>query len=73
MAELRVGECAEVETILLEEGMGRRVRELGLQEGAVVTCVGESPLGDPHAYQVGRTVLALRQQDARSVRVRAVA
>ena len=47
----------------------RRLQELGFVPGAQVECVGTSPLGDPRAYQLRGTVIALRRRDARPVRV----
>ncbi len=45
----------------------RRLQELGMIPGTWVECVGKSPLGDPKAYLVRGTVLALRRQDAEQI------
>ena len=48
---------------------GDALRELGLLPGTRVECILESPLGDPRAYRIRGCVLALRRQDAASVRL----
>ena len=40
---------------------------MGLVTGSIVRCLGRSPLGDPAAYDVCGAVLALRDDDARSI------
>lgn len=65
MSELRVGESAEVLKISTASGLRRRLQDMGLIKGTVVTCVGKSPLGDPCAYRIRRTIVALRKEDTR--------
>lgn len=64
MSRMRVGEWGKVLGMEHEPELERRLRELGLCEGAELCCVGESPLGDPRAYRVSGAVIALRQRDA---------
>ncbi len=47
----------------------RRLRDMGLVEGAELTRVGSSPLGDPSAYLVRGAVLAIRRRDAAQITV----
>jgi DtxR family Mn-dependent transcriptional regulator len=47
----------------------RRLLDLGFVPGTVVTVDMISPLGDPRAYRVRGTVVALRQDQARWIRV----
>ena len=69
LRELSVGETARVTELRQWGAMGRRLRELGFLEGESVTCVGVSPLGDPHAYRICGAVIALRNCDAARVEV----
>lgn len=48
------------------------MQDLGLIDGTPVWCVGRSPLGDPSAYMIRQTVIALRREDARQIHVREV-
>ena len=49
----------------------RRLMDLGLLPGAEVRVDMTSPLGDPTAYVVRGTLVALRRSQARAVHVRA--
>lgn len=53
------------------EGCRLRLRllDLGFVPGTLVKCTGRSPLGDPCAYLVRRTVIALRKADASQVNI----
>lgn len=73
MADLSPGEKAVVTGICMNTDMRRRLQDMGLIEGTLVECVGISPLGDPCAYLIRRTVIALRREDASQVTVRLVA
>jgi len=48
-------------------GMGRRLTDLGFVPGETVRCLMRSAGGDPAAYWVRGTVIALRRQDARGL------
>lgn len=50
----------------------RRLRDLGLVKGTKVKCVLKSPLGDPAAYRVRGSVVAIRKEDASLIGVKAV-
>lgn len=66
---------AEGETALLchiEKGhpLCERLLDLGWTENTPVRCVRVSPLGDPVAYSVRGSVIALRRSDGRGIFVR---
>ena len=67
--QLTVGECSTVKQIASSSDMRRRLRDIGLIEGTTVECVGKSPFGDPSAYFLRGTVIALRTRDARLILV----
>ena len=46
---------------------GRRLSELGFLPGSEIACLLVSPLGDPRAYQICDTLIALRGRDARHI------
>ena len=66
LAALSSGSYGLVEGLAVGGAMGCRLRDLGFLPGAL----GKSPLGDPCAYRVRGTVIALRRRDAALVRVR---
>ena len=49
--------------------MARRLAQLGLLPGTQITCELISPAGDPAAYRVRGTLIALRRADAGAVTV----
>ena len=71
LSELRPGERARVRALKLEGSLRRRLRDLGLVEGAELRCLGRSPLGDPSAYALCGAVLALRRADCSRIEVEA--
>lgn len=59
-----------VTDILPECALSRRLLDLGFAEGASVKCLFRSMFGDPTAYGICGTVIALRAEDSASVLVR---
>ncbi|MBR5524051.1 MAG: ferrous iron transport protein A [Clostridia bacterium] len=72
LCDLSPGAYALVERLDTLGQMRRRLLDLGLTPGAPVCCVGSSPGGDPAAYRVRQTILALRRADAATIWVRPV-
>ncbi len=70
MSKLRPGQSGTVLKIVKDTG--RRLQDLGLIKGSVVKCLFRSPLGDPTAYLVCGTTVALRSEDAALVKLDAV-
>ena len=66
---LRPGQQARICALELGGGMRRRLRDMGMIEGALVSCLGVSPGGDPKAYLLRGTALALRAVDSGRIRV----
>ena len=67
LAGLDLGQGGRVASVEAEGDMRRRLLDLGLIPGTRVTCQGRSPAGDPAAYLVRGTVVALRARDAAAV------
>ena len=74
MSELRPGEEAEVVALDPElQGLTRRrLLDLGLTRGARVQAVLTNSFGDPVAYRVRGTMIALRREQTRHIWVRPV-
>ncbi|MCS6859027.1 MAG: ferrous iron transport protein A [Abditibacteriales bacterium] len=72
LAALRPGERGVVQTLHCTGLTRRRLLDLGLVPGTEVEAVMVSPNGDPIAYQVRGTLLALRREDAASIEIRRV-
>lgn len=68
--ELKTGDRAYIIEIHLEETIRRRLWDLGLVNGAIIEKRGESPLGDPAAFIIKNTVLAIRKKDGKKILVK---
>ncbi len=68
--EMEAGQGGVIALLFGEDAMARRLADLGFTEGASVDCLYKSPAGDPAAYRVRGTVIALRREDAARVEVR---
>ncbi len=67
LKQLLSGEKAVIVTLNIDGVMRRRLLDLGFIKGALVTCVRRSPLGDPVAFEVSNTVIALRERESKKI------
>lgn len=70
LAELREGEQAILESLHMEEGIARRLMELGFLPGQVIAAARSAPGGDPRVFRVDGSEVALRRETARQLQVR---
>ncbi|WP_199883902.1 FeoA family protein [Anaerosinus massiliensis] len=70
LTQLEIGQTCHVNTIELTGLLKRRVLDLGLVPGTLVKCVRRSPSGNPVAYHVRGTTIALRNEDADFIKVK---
>lgn len=66
---LNPGDTALILGIDEKSGMKRRLMDLGFTPKTEVKCTGVSPLGDPKAFLVKNTVIALRKNDSKFVHI----
>jgi len=66
---LAPGQAAAITAVPKEGGMARRLTDLGFLRGERVACIMKSPLGDPCAYRIRGTLIALRKTDAKMIAV----
>lgn len=69
LSDLSPGESARVTALGAAPRMRRRLLDLGFTSGATARCLFAAPSGDPCAYWVRGASIALRREDAASVRV----
>jgi ferrous iron transport protein A len=67
LTEVAVGEKIKITQILLEGVLRRRVFDLGFIPGTNVVVLQKSPLGDPTAFCVRNTTIALRKEEAQKI------
>lgn len=61
---LMPGEKGIIESINTSGALRRRLLDMGLIKGTEVSCLFKSFYGDPKAYRVRGTVIALRNSDS---------
>jgi ferrous iron transport protein A len=66
---LKFGESARVVAVRCQGFLRTRLADLGLLPGTVIERVINSPLGDPVAYRVRGSVIAIRREDASLIEV----
>ena len=66
---LKAGEKACVYALTSDEGIRRRLQDIGIVNGTKIECIGKSPLGDPTAYLIRGAVIALRSEDSSKILV----
>ncbi len=64
---LREGESGRVIRLESKGALRRRLQDIGIIDGTVIKCVITSPFGDPKAYLVRDTVIALRNADSKKI------
>ena len=67
LSSLPCGQSAVISAVGGTGAMFDRLQELGFTPGALVTCLFSSAFGDPRAYLIRDTVIALRAADALQV------
>ena len=68
--KLEENETALVLKIQTDSDIKRRLWDLGVIENAKITRLGSSPLGDPVAFMVKNTVIALRLVNCKQITVK---
>jgi len=58
------GNVIKITSLNLDGVMRRRLLDLGFVTGAIVEVVRKSPLGDPIAFRVSQTTIALRKEES---------
>ncbi len=67
LSKLPLGQQGIVRELRSNSRARRRLLDLGLVVDTIVEAVCQSPSGDPKAYQIRGTVIALRAEEAASV------
>lgn len=61
------GNLIKITSLKLEGVMRRRLLDLGFVHGAIVEVIRKSPLGDPIAFRVSQTMIALRKEESSKI------
>ena len=69
LLNLKIGEKGVVLNVEAEKTLKQRLRDIGFIKGTEVLVLHRSPSGDPIAYKLKNTVIALRNIDAKNIMV----
>ena len=69
MSELTEGESGIIKSIEHVCNMRRRLIDIGFSVGEQVTLLSRAPLGEPSAFYIKGSVIALRRGDAKLITV----
>lgn len=58
-----------IKDINCEDGIKRRLLDLGLVNGTIIKPVLVSPSKDPRAFEVRNTIIAIRKKDAHNIKI----
>ncbi len=61
-----------ISDVLLDEHTKKRMYDLGIIENSIIESLYKSPFGDPVAYLVKETIIAIRNSDAEKIIVRRI-
>lgn len=64
---LPIGCTGKVMSLMDYEKNKRRLLDLGFTKGATITSLFTSPAGDPTAYLIRGTIVAIRDEDAKNI------
>ncbi len=69
ISELTEGESGIIKSIEHKGNMRRRLIDIGFNVGERVTLLTRAPLGEPSAFYIKGSVIALRRDDAKLITV----
>lgn len=64
---LRPGEKGRIRELHLQQDMNQRLQDMGFTKGSRVECVYKAPFGDPSAYFIKGTLIAVRAAEAEKI------
>ncbi|MGD8564826.1 MAG: FeoA family protein [Candidatus Bathyarchaeota archaeon] len=67
---MKIGQRAKIVRLLVKGLIRRRLLDLGLLPGTEIKTIMRSPLGDPVAYDIRGSLLALRSKDSSKIIVK---
>lgn len=71
LSNLKKGEVAKIHSISDSLSIKRRLLDIGFTKSSEVLCLFKSPFQGPVAYKIKNTVVALREEDAKYIKVEA--
>ena len=70
LSQLQVNENGNIDKIECDEGIKRRLLDMGLVKGTNIVPILVSPSEDPRAFLVRGTIIAIRKEDAKDIKIK---
>ena len=67
--QLNINRNAKIINLNCNNTLRRRLLDLGFVKGSSIKAVFKSPTGDPIAYEIKNTILALRKDDTKLINI----
>lgn len=67
LSQLPLNQNGRIEKVKCDEGIKRRLLDMGLVKGTNIKPILISPSGDPRAFFVRGTIIAIRDEDAQNI------
>ena len=67
--KLEINRFAKICTLNCNGDLRRRLLDLGLIHGTTIKAILKSPMGNPIAYEVRGTTIALRKEDSKFITI----
>ncbi len=69
LSDLEINKKAKVIDLRCNGNEKRRFLDLGIVKDTVLTPIFKSPFGTPTAYEIRKTVIAIREENAKKIEV----
>ena len=70
LSQLSLNKNGRIDKIECGEGINRRLLDMGLVKGTNIVPILVSPSGDPRAFLVRGTIIAIREDDAKNIKIK---
>ena len=70
LSQLPLNKNGRIVKIECDEGIKRRLLDMGLVKGTNIVPILVSPSGDPRAFLVRGTIIAIRKEDAEHIKIK---
>ena len=70
LSQLPLNKNGIIDKIECDEGIKRRLLDMGLVKGTNIVPILVSPSGDPRAFLVRGTIIAIRKEDAKNIKIK---
>lgn len=69
LSELPLNRSALIVSVECKDSIINRIYDFGIVKDTIITAIFKSPLGDPKAYLIKNTIVALRNDDCEKITI----